>query len=94
MFDILPDIWSVMPHKLVLVVCRRTIKNSWFNPFFLSKFKIMQSIGYMTLFSNFQSKICIFKDFKYSNFRSYWNVISDQSEKHIIFDKIVLDSFL
>ena len=43
----------------------------------------------MILFSNFQSKICILKDFKYSNFRLYWNVISDQSEKHTIFYKIV-----
>ena len=44
----------------------------------------------MTLFSNFQSKICILKDFEYSDFRLYWNVISDQSEKHTIFYKIVL----
>ena len=41
-------------------------------------------------FSNFLSKICILKDFKYSNFRQYQNFISDQSEKHIIFYKIVL----
>ena len=34
--------------------------------------------------------MCILKDIKYSNFRSYWNVISDQSEKHKIFHKIVL----
>ena len=51
---------------------------------------LCKSIGYITLFSNFQSKICIWKDFEYSNFWLYWNVISDQSEKHIIFYKIVL----
>ena len=35
MFAILPDIWSVMSRKVVLVVCGRKIKNSWLNPFFL-----------------------------------------------------------
>ena len=71
MFAILPVIWSVLSRKVVLVVCGSKIKNSWLNPSFLSKFKITlcKSIGYMTLFSNFQSKICILKDFKYSNFR-------------------------
>ena len=44
----------------------------------------------MTLFSNFQSKICILKFFKYSDFMYYWNVISHQSEKLITFYKIVL----
>ena len=84
--------YLVISRKVVLVVCRRKIKNSWLNPFLLSKFKITlcRCIGCMTLFSNFQSKICILKDFKYSNFRLYWNVIPDQSEKHTIFYKIVL----
>ena len=93
MFAILLDIWYVISRKVFLIICGRKIKNSWLNPFFfLSKFKITQckSIGYMTLFSNFQSKICILKAFKYSNFRQYWNVISDQSEKHTFFYKIEL----
>ena len=66
MFAILLDIWEVISRKVVLVVCGKEFKNSWLNPFFffLSKFKInlCKSIGYMTLFSNFQSKICILKD--------------------------------
>ena len=37
----------------------------------------------------FQSKICILKNIKYSNFRLYWNVISAQLDKHTIFYKIV-----
>ena len=45
----------------------------------------------MTPFSNFQLKICILKDLKYSNFRIYWNVISDQSERHSRFYKILLE---
>ena len=34
MYAILPDIWSVISRKVVLVVCGRKIKNSWLNPFF------------------------------------------------------------
>ena len=58
MFAILPDIWSVISRKAVFVVCGRKIKNSWLNPFFLSKFKITlcKNIGYMTLFSNLYFK--------------------------------------
>ena len=53
MFTILPDIWLVISCKVVLVVCGRKIKNSWLNPFFLSKFKITlwKSIGYINLIS-------------------------------------------
>ena len=71
MFAILPDMWLVISRKVVFAVCGRKIKNSWLNPFFLSKFKITlcKSNGYMNVFSNFQSKICILKDFEYSNFR-------------------------
>ena len=89
----LPDIWSVISRKVVLVVCGRKIKKLAVESFFLLrklKITLCKSIEYMTFFSNFQSKICILKDFKYSNFRLYWNVIADHSEKHTLFYKIVL----
>ena len=50
----------------------------------------MQKYWIHDIFKNLQSKICILKDFIYSNFREYRNVISDQSEKHTILYKIML----
>ena len=72
---------------IVLVECGRKIKNSWLNPFFFNKVKNypMQKCWIHDTF--FQSKICVLKDFEYSNFQLYWNVISDQSQKHTIFYK-------
>ena len=37
MFAILPDIYSVISRKVVLVVCGRKIKNSSLNPFFFNQ---------------------------------------------------------
>ena len=40
MFASLPDIWSVISRKVVLVVCGRKIKNSWLNHFFYQSSKL------------------------------------------------------
>ena len=72
MFAILPDIWSVISRKVVLVVC--------------GKFKITlrKSIEYMTLFSHFQSKICILKTLNIQMFDSIGMLSLTNQKKHTI----------
>ena len=67
MFTILPDIWSVISRKVVLVVvCGRKMKTSRLNPFFVKVQNYpMQKYWIHDTFSNFRSKIRILKDFQY-----------------------------
>ena len=68
----------------------RKIKNPLLNIFFYKSSKIPYAKVLDTWhFFKFPIENVYLKDFKYSNFPYYWNVISDLSEKHNFY-KIVL----